>query len=356
MAKQFSPYIPLWLLLAVFTILGLFPGNKAFGQAPNTPAPDCVFFINATYTGASAATISYPVNTVTGVTGFDNRTLGCQTYTFQYTATATSGTLTSLDFQAANGAVSAGSFSTWGGTVDTGINPNTSSVTGTTTFSTGCASAMECNVVNGWVKILLTRNNFVGHITGVLYGYRTGSSGGGGGGGGGGGCPDPCPVTQDTVPWVDQVTGTSTALADTVSNTVPLQNAGASASGQRTFPVVFNGTTWDRSFYCPLSAAITLSSATDAVIVPLTSSVTTRVCSIIFSSGVTSADVTIRQGTGTTCGTSQVALSGAFSAVTGLALDFYPVASLRTTVAARDVCLHFSTAVTAGGIVTYAQY
>jgi hypothetical protein len=41
-------------------------------------------------------------------------------------------------------------------------------------------------VVDGWVKILLTRNNFVGHIQGVVYGYRTGYAHSGGGGGGGG--------------------------------------------------------------------------------------------------------------------------------------------------------------------------
>jgi hypothetical protein len=177
-----SLYLPL-------ALLALFPGNLVRGQSSTTPPPDCIFFVNASLTAGSPATISYPVNTVSGITGFDNRTLACQTWTISYVATATSGTITTLDFQAATGAVSPGSYSTWGGTVATGINPNTSSVQGTTTFSTGCAASSECNVVDGWVKILLTRNNFVGHIQGVVYGYRTGYAHGGGGGGGGPSAP-----------------------------------------------------------------------------------------------------------------------------------------------------------------------
>jgi len=170
-------------LLLPLALSALFPGNSQ-GQT-TTPPPDCIFFINATLTAGSPATISYPTNQVTGVVGFDNRTLACQTWTFSYVATATSGTITSLAFQSASGAISPGSYSNWGGTVATGINPNTSSVQATSTFNTGCASMMECNVVDAWVKILLTRNNFVGTIQGVLYGYRTGYAHSGGGGGGG---------------------------------------------------------------------------------------------------------------------------------------------------------------------------
>lgn len=180
--KRLSLYLPLGLL-------ALFPGNLVKGQSVGTPPPDCIFFVSANLTAGSSGTISYPVNTVTGITGFDNRTLACQTWTFSYVATATSGTITSLDFQAATGAVTPGSYSTWGGTVATGINPNTSSVQGTSTFTTGCASMSACNVADAWVKILLTRNSFVGTIQGVLYGYRTGYAHSGGGGGGGPSAP-----------------------------------------------------------------------------------------------------------------------------------------------------------------------
>jgi hypothetical protein len=164
-------------LFLLLTPLLIIPGN-CWGQT-TTPPPDCVYFINAVLTGGSAATISYPA------AGFDNRTLGCQTWTVFYTATATSGTITSLDFQSAGGAVVAGSWATWGATVSTGINPNTSSVTATSTFATGCLNAAQCNAVNSWTKLLLTRNNFVGTIRGVVMGYRSGYPGGGGSGGGG---------------------------------------------------------------------------------------------------------------------------------------------------------------------------
>lgn len=119
---------------------------------------------------------------------------------------------------------------------------------------------------------------------------------------------------------------------------------------------LFNGATYNREFQCTLSAAITLAAGTDVVIVTNGGgSTVTKICGFSFSSD-TSADVTIRQGTGATCATNQVALSGAYENVLGLALDFGNNGALRTTVAARDVCLHFSAASTVGGIVTYAQF
>ena len=148
----------------------------------------------------------------------------------------------------------------------------------------------------------------------------------------------------------------SVAGVDGVSNTFPTPTTEAGVQlYSRIVPYVFNGSTNDRQFSCTLSAAITLSAGTDVVIVPLTSATTIRICGFSYSSD-TSADVTIRQGTGTTCGTNQVALSGAYKNVLGLALDFGNEGALRTTVAARDVCLHFSASSTVGGIVTYAVY
>lgn len=336
-------------ILAVAAACLFLPG-KGYGQTNTAPPPDCLYFITATTTAGSPSTISFP-----NAAGFNNTSVGCQTWTVFYTATATSGTLTNVDFQSALGAVTAGTFGDWGGTIDTGINPNTSNTTGTSTFSTGCASTVECNVVNSWTKVLFTRNNFIGNIRGVVMGYKSGYPGGGGGGGGGGGCTSPCPVTQDTVPWVDQITGTSTALADGVSNTQPLQNAGTDPSGVRNFPTVFNGTTSDRQFYCPLSAPITISAGTDAVIVTGVASTRIRVCHLDFASD-TVTNVTVRQGTGSTCGTNTLSLTGAYPNIVTIAEDYQPTAPLQTTIAARDLCVHLGTSATIGGVVIYAQY
>ncbi len=147
----------------------------------------------------------------------------------------------------------------------------------------------------------------------------------------------------------------SVAGADGVSNTVatPATVAGAQLYG-RIFPYLFNGTTNDRQIACTNSAAISLAAGTDVEIVPAGGVGTfVRICGFSFASDTT-ADMTIRQGTGTTCLTNTAALSGAYKNVLAPALDFGNWGALRTTVAARAVCLHFSTAVTAGGLVFYA--
>lgn len=234
-----KPYSKWWLKLSLslpLIIWALIPGNYVKAQT-TTPPPDCIFFISASLNAGSGTTVNYPNSA-----GFDNRSLACQTWTFSYAATATSGTLTSLDFQAAAGAVSAGSFSTWGGTVNTGINPNTSSTIATSTFSTGCSNGMACNVSNAWVKILVTRNSFVGTIRGVLYGYRTGYAGRGSGGGSSGtvtnvatGCGlSGGPITTSGTIALSQVsnhqTGTTYAILNSdCGKLLTLSNAGAVA-------------------------------------------------------------------------------------------------------------------------------
>lgn len=346
-------------LLSLFVPLLLFSLNPVNGQPP-TPvnqAPDCIFFINSgTLSGGSAATINFPTGN-----GFDNRTLGCQTWTFSYQATATGGTmLTSLEFQAATGATLPIMFAAWAGTVETGINPNTDSSRGTSTFSTGCASGMACNVDDSWVRVQLARGTFTGVINGVLYGYRTGPSGGGGGSGGSG-CPDPCPVigvAADGVALSGAPVRVGMSDGTNARNMVSESSVGDANNGVNILAVaksLFNGSTWSREANCPNEAAITLAAGTQVVVVAGVSSTNIRICHISFSWDAT-ANVTIRQGTGTTCQTNTVSLTGAYQNLTGIALDWSANDGLHTTVAARDLCLLFSTSVTAGGTITYAQY
>jgi hypothetical protein len=116
-----------------------------------------------------------------------------------------------------------------------------------------------------------------------------------------------------------------------------------------------DGTNAQYGFVCNSSAAVSIAAGTDVVVVSGVAAKFVRICHLDFSSD-TSAAVTIRQGTGVTCGTSTVALSGAYQNILGIAEDYTPLAPLTTTVAARDVCLHFSTNVTAGGTVIYAIF
>lgn len=391
-----SGFLGTALLISMWvTVLFVVPAAK--GQAVTPPPPDCLFFISLTTTSGSAATIDMP-----SAAGFDNRSLGCQFWTVNYTGTGT-GSLTTLTFQAANGALVAGSFNTWAGTVDTGVNPNTSSTVGTATMSTGCESGMACNVPNAWVRLELSRGSFVGTLRGVVYGYRSGYPGGGGSGGGGGGSDVNLvevagnPVVTGGVNGSQGVGGLAANNGAAAGNPVlvgglnginvhalrqgpnfGLESAGSTSGTGDGLPATINvevfdtaglkivqpvynyklssdGSTWNRDYFCAFQANISLSAATDAIIVPLTSGKTTKICHVYFSSD-TAAGVTFRQGTGTNCGTNTVAISGAFANVTAMALDPGAEGALLTTVAARDVCLHFSTAVTAGGFVTYAQY
>jgi hypothetical protein len=151
------------------------------GAAPVILNPDCpVVSIGLTLTSGSGATLTVP-----GGNGFDNRAIGCQTYTLQYVATASSGSLTGVTFQAAGGAVTPGTFGAFPGTVSTGINPNTSNTGAISTFSTGCASSSACTVANSWLNVLVTRGTFVGTLQIVVYGWKSGSAKAGGGTGGG---------------------------------------------------------------------------------------------------------------------------------------------------------------------------
>lgn len=369
---------PLLLLLLL-----VFNPVKAVGQA--VPAsPDCgPIFINSTYTAGSAATIAYP-----STTGYNNRTTGCQFWVVMYQGTATGGTLTSVSLQNTNGAATPGAFADWTGTVLTGVNPNTSSTNAISTYSTGCVSGMACTTNDSWIRVLITRNNFVGAINGVMYGYKN-NPGAGGGGSSGSGCPGtvatPCvvdgptaagaaPTTppvlvagQDGAPGnvrtvqTDSVgqlipSNASFAGADGVSNTeLSPTGAGAAQLYFRILPYVFGGTTNDRQFVCNNQALVTITAGTDAVIVTGVAATNIRICHLDFASDA-AATFTIRQGTGSTCGTNTASLAGPYPTVGTLAMDYQPTAALRTTVAARDVCIHSGSSVTIGGVVIYAQF
>lgn len=144
--------------LKVLTILLAISATGACQQIV-VSQPDCVIFYSFTASGQTSPTAPNA--------GFSNLTNGCTTWNFSY---ANSGfSAVTLAFQSApNVAGVAGSWSTFaGGTLISGINPNTNT-TGTFTWIIG---------YNPWVRVALTAATGSGIVNGAIYGYRIPSAG-----------------------------------------------------------------------------------------------------------------------------------------------------------------------------------
>lgn len=150
-------------------------------------------------------------------------------------------------------------------------------------------------------------------------------------------------------------TGAATAQADGATNspTVPTVGAGPSAETVPSYPYKFNGATWDRDFTCPLSAPVTFTAASGSLqIVAASGSTIIRICHVSIAASV-ATNITLQYGTGSNCGTGTNPLTGAYNNVTQVALDLF--GTLRTP-ASQALCIVSSASVTAGGVVTYAQF
>lgn len=300
------------LSLFILLVIAALSQGKLHAQTP--PPPDCVIFINNWTTAQSSA-------------AFPNYFTGCQSWTMQYTSVGFTGL--TLTFQSAPAATSTtpSAFVTYAGTLVAGANPAMSTTGAVSTYANGTVDIP-------YVRVTLSGLTGSGTVFGVVYGYKSGYTGGGGGGIPGTACPG--------------TVGTPCVVVGPAS-------AGAAVSGAPVLQGLSDGTNAQYGFVCNTSAAISISAGTDVVIVTGVSAKFVRICHLDFSADATSV-ATIRQGTGSTCGTNTVALSGGYQNILGLAEDYTPLSPLTTTVAARDVCLHFSTNVTAGGTVIYAIF
>ena len=367
-----SPFLLLLLIL--------FNPVKVLGQGVQI-TPDCVVYINVTL--AAQGTVAIPAAATAGGVG-DNRTNKCQTWTLSYQATG-AGALTSVDFQSGQSSTTTVTFASWTGTVNTGINPNTSSTGATSTYSTGCVNAIACTIPNAWVQVLITRGTFVGTINGVLYGYKTGadmsvtvvnaSCAGT--------VVTPCIVAgtaADGAPssgnpvqvgGVDSVgnarhlstnnngvisTGQSTAGADGVANTTAytVMGQGSVAAPIANMPYMFNSATWDRQFACTFQAVYILAPGTTGVMITGVMGKNTKICHI-HASSLVNTNLTITSGTGAVCNMGTATIDGYIN-VSSIAMDFSPLSPLKANAVGDDICYTFSP----GGIidltVIYAQY
>jgi hypothetical protein len=151
------------------------------------------------------------------------------------------------------------------------------------------------------------------------------------------------------------------AGADGVANTIAklaCTNAAASLVAQCVQNVnayLFNGSTWDRPFTCPSTAAVNVTAGSTTQIVGLSGTTVIRVCSVSLGISVTGT-VNVVTGTGTNCGT-PTTISNAIPLATGQLWQQAtgPGVSLFRSTAGGEICI---AAVTGNvtGFITYAQY
>jgi hypothetical protein len=124
------------------------------------------------------------------------------------------------------------------------------------------------------------------------------------------------------------------------------------------FPYAFNGSTWDRQYYCNKSAVISGNTAVTTQLVALQASQIIRVCGFIaVSAGATTLQ--FNYGTGSNCGTGTTALTGVMTMASGTPLslgDGGPMGEVFRTASANALCFVNSAAVQISGVVTYQQY
>jgi hypothetical protein len=184
----------------------------------------------------------------------------------------------------------------------------------------------------------------------------------------GAGCPNPCPVVgtaaDGAVPTGNPIlaagfdgTNTQTLLTDTSGRQIVTPQAAVGAASGNPFPTGYRDDSGNvlADYGFPDQAAVTISAGTDTVIVSGVMSTNTYVGHISFSLD-SAQTVTIRQGTGSTCGTNTAILYGPAPNVTAVALDYDSKGPLHTTVAARDLCLHLGGSATVGGGIVYGTH
>jgi hypothetical protein len=301
------------LMALIWFILGASVPTAA--QSQFSILPDCMsaFALNAV--GASAAFVN---------------TQGCVSWTLVYNSSGFSAL--SLVFQSAEGIPGGvpGSFGTYAGTVDTGVNPNTSTTGAVTVFSNGAVSTP-------FVRVNLASASGAGFLQGVFYGYRTGSNGSSGGGGGMG-CTGtsgtPCIVAGPDAPGN---TPTQAPVEDGTFDGTDTQRLKSDTQGR-----ILQGA-------YPVNASVSLTSSGLTQLIAASGSevITVNHFSIGFASSV---NFQLEYGTGSNCGTGTTAVTGVYQVIQGLALDV-PLA----IPSGKALCANLGASVTGGGFIIYNQ-
>lgn len=351
----------LFYLLAIVLIV-VAPVCKAQQSIPVVPLAKCIipFTINSTGSGATG---KFQPST----TGYDNRQTGCTNWNILYTSTGY--TVISLRFESAQTLDNTppGTPDTYGAftgsivlTSPVGINPNTSIISATTTF-TGYAP---------WIRIAANTLTGAGRIVGVLIGTIPINATGGSSSTGGcvGTVATPC-VVVGAINNASAAGGAPVIVAGSDANglvkrlqTDPQGNAivvGSSVAGAALADRPVNIGTSDgvnivQPFICTLQASFNLSGSGNTQIIAASGATVIKICSLSLASSA-SLDLKLTQGTGANCVTGNADVTGLFKGIQGLDFQWGPTQSVRGA-ASQAICVNQSAANTTGGIVTYAQF
>jgi hypothetical protein len=254
-------------------------------------------------------------------TGFvqmaDNLQTLCNNFTISYSSRGFS--VVSLVVQdAPDNGNTPGTFVTYAGTVNTGINPNTSIVAASSTF-TGFFR---------WIGVNLATATGTGSIDGAIYGDQVAPTAGGSSGSSG--CPNPCPVIGPT------------AVGSPSANP-PVQISENDGNGNLIIPILPT-----------LSATVSLTASGLTQIVALSAAKSIRIghLSAAFASGV---DFQLEYGTGSNCAGGTTALTGVYKNILTYAYDDPPGAPLLVP-AGNALCVNLGTSVTGGGLIQYGLF
>ena len=291
-------------------------------------------------------------------TAFDNRLKGCNSFTMTYQAIGLSAV--NVQLNSATGAATQGTFGAYSGTTFSGTNPLTST-TGDQAVFTGYV---------GWLQVAVTGTP--SGATWRIQGTVTGSQTGVGPAVSNTSCPaaTPCQVN------VKQVGGTATdtnsgnksagtervVLADDqpLGTTIAVKTQGFDAASSPptknpNLGASFDGTNVRTNLACIMQAVTVLAPGTTGKIITNTGGgKKAKICHVHETSGTTSANVTIRSGTGSQCAAGTSTIDGIIG-TTGFAFDFGPQSPLSGTAANDDICMDFSTSVTATILVIYTE-
>jgi hypothetical protein len=353
--------------------LALFSAAAVYGQAA-TVTPDCVVTFN--FTAAAQATPNLSCG--------HNNTVGIYDWHVLYFSTGFSALSLVVESAPDAGGVP-GTWVTFAGTLDSGVNPNTA-ITQADTRLHGYFP---------WNRVRLASVTGTGIIQGVFYGCRQpGCSnaqiagmissvnlaqiggfavvmgGVNGSLGVGGLAANAAPVAGRPVlvagsDGVDARTLTtftdgrlepafvSTTLNDTQPNAsyFPGSNSG-NALRSVSYNFGFDGAFWERQLVCPSSATFNITTSGDHQVIAASGTTRIYICDVSFSADAPS-DFKLDTGTGADCVAGTAAITGLYKQTVTFEVPF--AGQLRGT-AGQALCVNFGTSVNVGGTITYVQF
>jgi len=250
---------------------------------------------------------------------FDNLQTLCNNLTIQYSSQGFS-VISMVVQDAPDNAGVPGTWVTFAGTVNSGSNPNTNIVSGTTVF-TGFYR---------WIRVNLTAVTGTGTVDGAIYGDQITASPGTSGSGGTA-CPNPCPVIGPTA------VGSPSANA-------PVQVSVNDGNGNLIIPTI--GT-------LPTAISVSASGLTQIVALSASKSIRISHLSVAFASGV---DFQLEYGTGSNCGSGTTALTGVYKNIVTYAYDSPGIGDPLIVPASQALCINLGASVTGGGLVQYGLF